>query len=344
MRLICPKCNAQYEIERAMIPDEGREVECSACGHVWLQTPLPWQKDEPTAAQPAPAATQEPATIRSATPRGLSGDLLAAAKGRRTEVPDLGDAPILQRPLPDDVLSILREETARELGARKQTKEGAPNPEPAIAKPVAPAEEQPDAGDAAAADPGNEITADPSPDWPATTVTQPDPEPSTKSKPKPAEPAVIEDVPASKPANAVPKENEAPAGPVVPPIAAAPSPSVRAETKPAAATPVPKRRVTPGLPDAEKLAGTIHTAPPPIAPLPEREATAPQPPSASGYRSGLIRGLSLAAALLLAYLAGASWVQTGQAPDAIVSLIGGVDSARAGLREAIASVFGQGGR
>ena len=37
MRLICPQCNALYDVSAEMIPPEGREVECSACGHVWHQ-------------------------------------------------------------------------------------------------------------------------------------------------------------------------------------------------------------------------------------------------------------------------------------------------------------------
>ena len=39
MRLICPRCGAQYEIDGAAIPAAGREVECSACDHVWRAMP-----------------------------------------------------------------------------------------------------------------------------------------------------------------------------------------------------------------------------------------------------------------------------------------------------------------
>lgn len=41
MRLSCPGCGAQYEVEGAAIPGEGREVQCSACGHTWFQNPQP---------------------------------------------------------------------------------------------------------------------------------------------------------------------------------------------------------------------------------------------------------------------------------------------------------------
>jgi len=39
MRLICPRCGAQYEIDAGAIPLAGRDVECSACDHVWRAMP-----------------------------------------------------------------------------------------------------------------------------------------------------------------------------------------------------------------------------------------------------------------------------------------------------------------
>ncbi len=37
MRLICPNCDAQYEVDAAMIPASGRDVQCSNCGKTWFQ-------------------------------------------------------------------------------------------------------------------------------------------------------------------------------------------------------------------------------------------------------------------------------------------------------------------
>lgn len=37
MRLICPNCGAQYEVDESVIPDAGRDVQCSNCGHAWFQ-------------------------------------------------------------------------------------------------------------------------------------------------------------------------------------------------------------------------------------------------------------------------------------------------------------------
>ncbi len=37
MRLICPNCVAQYEVDQDVIPAEGRDVQCANCGHNWFQ-------------------------------------------------------------------------------------------------------------------------------------------------------------------------------------------------------------------------------------------------------------------------------------------------------------------
>lgn len=37
MRLICPNCDAQYEVPIEVVPTEGRDVQCSNCGQTWFQ-------------------------------------------------------------------------------------------------------------------------------------------------------------------------------------------------------------------------------------------------------------------------------------------------------------------
>ncbi len=37
MRLICPNCGAQYEVPDDVIPETGRDLQCSNCGHTWFQ-------------------------------------------------------------------------------------------------------------------------------------------------------------------------------------------------------------------------------------------------------------------------------------------------------------------
>ncbi len=87
MRLICPNCDAQYEVDDAVIPEGGRDVQCSSCGHTWFQ-----------AAHPADAPDE------GATPR--------AAEAIPPEA-------LRRRSLDDAVLSVLREEAERETRARE---------------------------------------------------------------------------------------------------------------------------------------------------------------------------------------------------------------------------------
>jgi predicted Zn finger-like uncharacterized protein len=37
MRLVCPNCGAQYEVPDDVIPENGRDVQCSNCGDTWFQ-------------------------------------------------------------------------------------------------------------------------------------------------------------------------------------------------------------------------------------------------------------------------------------------------------------------
>ncbi len=37
MRLVCPNCDAEYEVDDAAIPRTGRDVQCSNCGHAWFE-------------------------------------------------------------------------------------------------------------------------------------------------------------------------------------------------------------------------------------------------------------------------------------------------------------------
>ncbi len=56
MRLICPSCGAQYEVDESVIPESGRDVQCSNCGHAWFQASAAQLRARET----APPATAEP--------------------------------------------------------------------------------------------------------------------------------------------------------------------------------------------------------------------------------------------------------------------------------------------
>ena len=36
MIITCPNCNKQFKIDNSLIPDEGRDLECGSCNHVWF--------------------------------------------------------------------------------------------------------------------------------------------------------------------------------------------------------------------------------------------------------------------------------------------------------------------
>lgn len=125
MRLTCPNCAAEYEIADDLVPAEGRDVECSNCGQVWFQP----------SEQAGAAAPFDPSA-----------------------------RPALNRQLNESMLSVLREEAARELGARAAERQSKPAATDAVEKAV-PAENIADQGDAAS--PYDiQLT-----DWPATTIT-----------------------------------------------------------------------------------------------------------------------------------------------------------------------------
>lgn len=132
MRLICPECAAQYEVDVSVIPEGGRDVQCSNCGHTWWQLRDGIREIEPKpeqapaddiaedVAEPAPQQAPEAAEERSSKPvmhENLEAEdvaaTLAATAGAQGTVPDHPD-----RSLDDAVLDVLREEAHRETEAR----------------------------------------------------------------------------------------------------------------------------------------------------------------------------------------------------------------------------------
>ncbi len=102
MRIICPGCEAQYEVPDEVIPDEGRDVQCSNCGTTWLfetpDQPVPADDDDRTSRQEDNEDNAENAFV-AAVPR---------------------------RELDPKVASILRAEAERETAARAADSRPAP--------------------------------------------------------------------------------------------------------------------------------------------------------------------------------------------------------------------------
>lgn len=113
MRLTCPNCGAQYEVPNAVVPEAGRDVQCSNCGTTWFQhhpdhaTPESAEPDamaKPTA-EPKPAPPTDPQAEPDSAPKA-------------------DPAPSAQRRLDPSVADILREEASREHAARAAEADG----------------------------------------------------------------------------------------------------------------------------------------------------------------------------------------------------------------------------
>lgn len=141
MRLICPNCDAEYQVDDAAIPDAGRDVQCSNCGHGWFQRPVEAESaeeaeealfglgPEPGPGPEADSSIAEPAgpvQVSSASAEmsdgGHKDDAAAPDAVEPAEPPVKEDTP---RPvgnrqsIAESVLSVLREEAERESASRR---------------------------------------------------------------------------------------------------------------------------------------------------------------------------------------------------------------------------------
>ena len=132
MRLICPSCGAQYEVDESVIPDGGRDVQCSNCGHAWFQRSamqLTAEAEGAEAEAPTPAAPETAAGSGTAEPgiaeSGIaeSGPEPSGASAEPAEEPTgeaaTSSAERPRRTLDDAVKTVLREEAERETRARQ---------------------------------------------------------------------------------------------------------------------------------------------------------------------------------------------------------------------------------
>ncbi|SDX14314.1 MJ0042 family finger-like domain-containing protein [Ruegeria halocynthiae] len=107
MRLTCPNCSAQYEVPDEVIPEDGREVQCSNCEKTWFQTKTPVTVEAEPETKPAEAPVEPKEASAEDTPE--------------PEVTDKETEPSEEQVVGNvdpAVSSILKEEAAREAELR----------------------------------------------------------------------------------------------------------------------------------------------------------------------------------------------------------------------------------
>jgi predicted Zn finger-like uncharacterized protein len=121
MRLICPNCDAQYEVDASLIPETGRDVQCSDCGHVWFQAP-DMETDADTTMDDDIAALVRPGGADGA--EMVPGMAPVADPSPPAPAPEADPEPdpqVLRRhTLDESLMAVLREEAERETRARAE--------------------------------------------------------------------------------------------------------------------------------------------------------------------------------------------------------------------------------
>lgn len=130
MRITCPSCGAQYEIDASLLPQDGREVQCSACGTVWFQegktSVEPFIPEPAPLPQPPEQSAEEPAP-EEAPPAPQDDEDQAAVTAPPEPAPEMQpdpQEPTSARKIDPKVLSVLREEADFEATQRALEAEG----------------------------------------------------------------------------------------------------------------------------------------------------------------------------------------------------------------------------
>ena len=115
MRLVCPNCEAKYEVPEDAIPDTGRDVQCANCGHAWFQM-RPRAASAAAEALAATVAPQTPAAAETAPEPEPETDVQAPPADQPAPVPDEAAPP------------AEASETATDASAAGRVEEDAPAP------------------------------------------------------------------------------------------------------------------------------------------------------------------------------------------------------------------------
>ena len=120
----------EYEVDAAAIPQVGRDVQCSNCGHAWFQIHPDAEAETAADLMDAARVADDQTVAAVAKPSDAPDSAMVSAPdsapGRAPDRPDritpAAGAPIIPTPsrsLDETVLAVLREEAERETAARR---------------------------------------------------------------------------------------------------------------------------------------------------------------------------------------------------------------------------------
>lgn len=314
MRITCPNCGAQYEVAAGVIPEGGREVQCSDCNHLWFvpgpesaaPEAVPQALPEPEAEpEPEPEAAPEP----EPAPAPIEPQPAAPPASPPPAAPRAAETAPPRPALSAEVAAILREEAERERAARAADRSRAPvietQGELGLESAVSAEAQRADEARRRMARLRSEPAPDPAPAAAA-------PVPDHVSAPVRTAP-VLDAVPAPQPS----------AVDTLPPLAAgqsAPAPISAPNPAPIPAPiPAPDRAAARArLPDIEEINSSLRAAAD-RAPAMQADAAA-----ADGDGRAFRYGFSLV--LILATVATAVYVLAGQIGAAVPALAGPLDA------------------
>lgn len=298
MRLVCPNCEAKYEVPDDAIPDTGRDVQCANCNHSWFQM----------RPRPAGAAVPEesPAVVIPATevaPDAPAPDLEASTE-------PVAEAEPLAEPEPEPVPEAAEPgEGEPETVIAAEEADEAPKAEPAEA--VEPEADATAEADAAAADLADAPEPEPPMDEAAAEGGEAEEEEDPGAGKGPAGYAVDDSVLAilreeaereanARRAEAAPLETQPDLGlDQAPPAPALSKEEIEDETEDDAK---PASRRDP-FPDVEEINSTLRPEEYPVEEPEEAEAEPPLPERRGGFRSGFLMVMTVAILASALYMA-----------------------------------------
>ena len=120
MRLICPNCDAQYEVPDEVMPLSGRDVQCSNCGQTWFQHHpdfMPLDEEDGGRLSTVTAAVSQP---DEDTPKVNAAPADTPAEPAQPAPAPVPPAAPPRKQLDPSVADILRQEAEAEQEARRR--------------------------------------------------------------------------------------------------------------------------------------------------------------------------------------------------------------------------------